>query len=105
MTVLTSRHQRPRKSIFVSVHSLRNSCIISEEEESVGSQLSLAKKYHLPLFLHSRAAHLDFVQILREEGFGENGGQSVGGKGGVVHSFTGTVGEVIELVRGNIRVC
>ena len=37
-------------------------------------QLSLAKKYHLPLFLHSRAAHSDFVSILREEGFGTNGG-------------------------------
>ena len=32
----------------------------------------MAKKYHLPLFLHSRAAHIDFVGILREEGFGED---------------------------------
>jgi TatD DNase family protein len=63
------------------------------------SQLSLAKKYHLPLFLHSRAAHLDFVKILQEEGFGENGGKAVGGKGGVVHSFTGSIEEVSELVR------
>lgn len=55
-----------------------------------GSQLALAKKHHLPLFLHSRAAHNDFVQILREEGFGEDGGQAVGGRGGVVHSFTGS---------------
>jgi len=59
----------------------------------------LAKKYHLPLFLHSRAAHADFVNILRDEGFGENGGKAVGGNGGVVHSFTGTVEEVAELVR------
>ena len=64
----------------------------------VGSQLSLAKKYHLPLFLHSRACHADFVQILREEGFGEDGGRAVGGKGGVVHSFTGTAEEATELV-------
>ncbi|THH33445.1 hypothetical protein EUX98_g734 [Antrodiella citrinella] len=62
------------------------------------SQLSLAKKYHLPLFLHSRAAHDDFVKILREEGFGEDGGRSVGAKGGVVHSFTGTVEEAAELM-------
>lgn len=55
-----------------------------------GSQLSLAKKHHLPLFLHSRAAHNDFVQILRDEGFGEDGGRAVGGRGGVVHSFTGS---------------
>ncbi|KAG7450687.1 Mg-dependent DNase [Guyanagaster necrorhizus] len=62
------------------------------------SQLALAKKYHLPLFLHSRAAHKDFVSILREEGFGEDGGKAVGGKGGVVHSFTGTVEEINELM-------
>lgn len=58
----------------------------------------MAKKYHLPLLLHSRAAHADFVKILRDEGFGENGGKAVGGNGGVVHSFTGTADEVVELV-------
>ncbi|KAI0639620.1 Mg-dependent DNase [Trametes polyzona] len=62
------------------------------------SQLALAKKYHLSLFLHSRAAHKDFVKILREEGFGDEGGKAVGGKGGVVHSFTGTVEEAAELM-------
>lgn len=59
-----------------------------------GSQLFLAKKYKLPLFLHSRAAHKDFVNILREEGFGEDRERK-----GVVHSFTGSVEEVVELVR------
>ncbi|OJT02743.1 hypothetical protein TRAPUB_6737 [Trametes pubescens] len=61
------------------------------------SQLSLAKKYHLPLFLHSRAAHKDFVQILREEGYEKDGGKAVGGKGGVVHSFTGTAEEAADV--------
>ena len=70
---------------------------------SSGIQLALAKKYHLPLFLHSRAAHVDFVQILREEGFGENGGRNVGANGGVVHSFTGSVEEAAELV--SVRFC
>lgn len=59
-----------------------------------GSQLSLAKKHKLPLFLHCRAAHKDFVSILRDEGFWEDGERK-----GVVHSFTGSVEEVIELVR------
>ena len=63
----------------------------------LGIQLSLAKKYHLPLFLHSRAAHNDFVHILREEGFGEDGGRAAGANGGVVHSFTGSPEEVSEL--------
>ena len=64
-----------------------------------GSQLTLAKKYHLPLFLHSRAAHSDFVRILREEGFGGDGGRAVGGRGGVVHSFTGSTEDAADYVR------
>ncbi|KAJ3968753.1 hypothetical protein EV361DRAFT_924419 [Lentinula raphanica] len=68
------------------------------------SQLSLAKKYHLPLFLHSRSAHKDFVTILREEGFGINGGKEVGGNGGVVHSFTGLVEELAELMSMGFHV-
>jgi TatD DNase family protein len=66
---------------------------------STGSQLTLAKKYRLPLFLHSRAAHEDLVQILREEGFGVDGGRAVGGRGGVVHSFTGSAEEAADYVR------
>ncbi|KAI0079634.1 Mg-dependent DNase [Panus rudis PR-1116 ss-1] len=62
------------------------------------SQLALAKKYHLPLFLHSRAAHRDLVRILREEGLGDDGGKAVGANGGVVHSFTGTKDEAMELI-------
>jgi len=69
-----------------------------EQQRHFRSQLVLAKKYHLPLFLHSRAAHTDFVKILREEGFGEDGGKGVGAKGGVVHSFTGSSQEVEELI-------
>jgi TatD DNase family protein len=70
---------------------------------SLGSQLALAKKYHLPMFLHSRAAHKDFVQILRDEGFGVDGGSAVGGRGGVIHSFTGKPEEAKELVCMNFR--
>lgn len=58
-------------------------------------QLSMAKKFQLPLYLHSRAAHADFVSILREEGFGSVG---TGHPSGVVHSFTGTQEELKELI-------
>jgi TatD DNase family protein len=61
-------------------------------------QLNLAKKHHLPMFLHSRSAHADFVEILSQEGFGIGGGKNVGGAGGVVHSFTGTVQEAQDYV-------
>jgi hypothetical protein len=36
---------------------------------------------------------------LREEGFGEDGGRAVGGRGGVVHSFTGSPQEANDYVR------
>ncbi|KAH9039944.1 hypothetical protein EDB84DRAFT_1587653 [Lactarius hengduanensis] len=68
------------------------------QQKHFRSQLALAKKYHLPLFLHSRAAHIDFVQILREEGFGEDGGKAVGGRGGVVHSFTGSTEDANDYI-------
>ncbi|RDA92242.1 hypothetical protein CP533_5698 [Ophiocordyceps camponoti-saundersi (nom. inval.)] len=48
----------------------------------------------LPLFLHSRAAHKDFVALLKGA-FGSRLERLRGG--GVVHSFTGTYEEMMEL--------
>ena len=58
-------------------------------------QLKLAYQHNLPLFLHSRAAHIDFVDVIRNvsKDFG-----NVLPKG-VVHSFTGTLDEMNELVQ------
>jgi TatD DNase family protein len=58
----------------------------------------------LPLFLHSRAAHADFVAILRAEGFGTDGGRAEGARGGVAHSFTGTPEEAAELVNMGFHI-
>ncbi|KAK0099411.1 hypothetical protein ONS96_008438 [Cadophora gregata f. sp. sojae] len=54
-------------------------------------QLSLAVELQLPLFLHSRAAHADFLRLLSEH-------EKDLPKRGVVHSFTGTMEEMRELV-------
>ncbi|KXX82533.1 Deoxyribonuclease Tat-D [Madurella mycetomatis] len=64
---------------------------------SFSVQLALAASLEpqLPLFLHSRAAHTDFVRLLKEA-FGERLERLE--KGGVVHSFTGTVEEMRELM-------
>jgi TatD DNase family protein len=58
--------------------------------------LELSKRFDLPMFLHSRHpdAHRDLVRILREADWGV----AAGWKGAVVHSFTGTVEEMQELV-------
>lgn len=64
---------------------------------SFAAQLELAAslKPQLPLFLHSRACHQDFVRLLKKT-FGDRLERLE--KGGVVHSFTGTVDEMKELV-------
>ncbi|PBP16997.1 deoxyribonuclease Tat-D [Diplocarpon rosae] len=54
-------------------------------------QLQLAVRMQLPLFLHSRAAHADFIRIL------SNYADWLP-KRGVVHSFTGTLEEMQDLV-------
>ena len=63
---------------------------------SFEAQLDLAASLapQLPLFLHSRAAHTDFVRLLRAR-FGERLERLE--RGGVVHSFTGTAEEAREL--------
>lgn len=64
---------------------------------SFAAQLQLAASLtpQLPLFLHSRAAHADFVRLL-QEAFGPRLERLE--KGGVVHSFTGTAEEMRELM-------
>lgn len=70
---------------------------------SFASQLDLAASLspQLPLFLHSRAAHHDFVALLKEK-FGDRLERLE--KGGVVHSFTGTVEEMRELMDLGLHV-
>lgn len=72
-------------------------CSKEVQLHSFAVQLKLAAslKPQLPLFLHSRAAHEDFVRLLKEA-FGEKLERLE--KGGVVHSFTGTVEEMQELM-------
>lgn len=72
-------------------------CSKKVQLHSFAVQLKLAASLspQLPLFLHSRAAHKDFVSLLKST-FGETLEQLQ--RGGVVHSFTGTVEEAKELV-------
>ncbi|KAI5466971.1 hypothetical protein BGZ63DRAFT_430404 [Mariannaea sp. PMI_226] len=72
-------------------------CSKTVQLHSFAAQLKVAAslKPQLPLFLHSRAAHSDFVRLLKEA-FGEKLEKLE--KGGVVHSFTGTAEEMHELM-------
>lgn len=72
-------------------------------------QLQLAEQVRLPLFLHSRGAHTDFVRILRPHlsslrlDHTEPTPESKGSVG-VVHSFTGTLDEMQELVQMGLYI-
>ncbi|TPX09986.1 uncharacterized protein E0L32_008833 [Thyridium curvatum] len=72
-------------------------CTKAAQLHSFRAQLGLAASLRpqLPLFLHSRACHADFVALLREA-FGERLERLE--RGGVVHSFTGTADEARELM-------
>ncbi|PSS00585.1 hypothetical protein BD289DRAFT_423950 [Coniella lustricola] len=72
-------------------------CSRTLQLHSFSAQLSLAAELspQLPLFLHSRAAHHDFVACL-QHAFGPRLERLE--RGGVVHSFTGTVDEMTELM-------
>ncbi|KAK4120019.1 hypothetical protein N657DRAFT_649592 [Parathielavia appendiculata] len=72
-------------------------CSKEVQLHSFSAQLALAASLspQLPLFLHSRAAHEDFVRLLKEA-FGPRLERLE--RGGVVHSFTGTVDEMRELM-------
>jgi TatD DNase family protein len=57
-------------------------------------QLDLAKQYQLPLFLHSRSAHTDFVSILGPHLKDIAASDTGRTRSGVVHCFTGTLEEM-----------
>ncbi|KAI2624578.1 hypothetical protein GGS26DRAFT_593192 [Hypomontagnella submonticulosa] len=72
-------------------------CSRKVQLHSFAAQLELAASLQpqLPLFLHSRAAHSDFVRLLKEA-FGPQLERLE--RGAVVHSFTGTAEEMRELM-------
>lgn len=72
-------------------------CSKAVQLHSFAAQLKVAAslKPQLPLFLHSRACHADFVRLMKEA-FGDRLERLE--KGGVVHSFTGTAEEMRELM-------
>jgi TatD DNase family protein len=72
-------------------------CNKTVQLHSFEAQLKVAASLQpqLPLFLHSRAAHEDFVGLLKGA-FGERLEKLE--RGGVVHSFTGTIDEMRELM-------
>ncbi|KAG6016817.1 hypothetical protein E4U41_004351 [Claviceps citrina] len=93
----TAPHRLVAMGEFGLDYDRLNYCNRVIQRHSFEAQLKLAASLHpqLPLFLHSRAAHADFVSLLRAA-FG-NGLERLE-RGAVVHSFTGTLDEMNELM-------
>ena len=73
---------------------------LSEKEPQLKyfeAQLDIAVEVQLPLFLHSRAASQDFERLLRSR-------LPQLPKGGLVHSFTGTMEEMQRLVAMGLHI-
>ncbi|XP_017959623.1 putative deoxyribonuclease TATDN1 [Drosophila navojoa] len=68
-------------------------CAKETQLEYFEKQLTLAEEFQLPLFLHMRNAHEDFMKILER-----NREKLEACGGGVVHSFTGTLEEAKSLL-------
>ncbi|SPC61851.1 related to 3'--_5' exonuclease and endonuclease [Ustilago sp. UG-2017b] len=82
---------------------------VDVQKKHFATQLNLAAQVKLPLFLHSRAAHRDFVDIIKPQidtihtalsswAPEQQKEDPAAKRVGVVHSFTGTVEEVKELL-------
>lgn len=100
-TLLAEARASPSKSLiamgeFGLDYDRLHYCSVAVQKHSFAAQLRVAASLdpQLPLFLHSRAAHADFVQLLKDA-FGPQLERL--DKGGVVHSFTGTIDEMREL--------
>lgn len=66
-------------------------CTENVQKKYFERQLDLCSKFDLPLFLHSRNCHEDFIEILRKN-------MNKIKRLGVVHSFTGPWKEAEELI-------
>ncbi|KAL7944475.1 hypothetical protein V8C42DRAFT_326873 [Trichoderma barbatum] len=93
----TSKHHLVAMGEFGLDYDRLNFCSKAAQLHSFEAQLKVAASLQpqLPLFLHSRAAHRDFVDLLKGA-FGDKLERLE--KGGVVHSFTGTIEEMKELM-------
>lgn len=66
-------------------------CEKEYQRRGFAAQLQLAEKYNLPMFLHNRNTDGDFLSMVRQY-------RSCMSRGGVVHSYDGSIEEMKQLV-------
>jgi len=80
-------------------------CSIEKQLIGFACQMELAFEYNLPIFFHSRNAHSDFMKCVKEVcnkyqhcESSTKSASSTAAMRGVVHSFTGTEEELLEIL-------
>ena len=70
----------------------------AKQIESFSAHIAIAQELRLPLFLHERGAHADFIRVLDEICHGDGTSKTLQCNA-VVHCFTGTRNELREYLR------
>jgi TatD DNase family protein len=90
-------HTNDKKFFAIGECGLDYNRMFSTKEEQIYAfeeQIKLAKKLNKKLYLHCRDAYDDFIKILTEHQY----------YNGIVHCFTGTVSQALELTRLNFKL-
>lgn len=74
----------------IGIDLYHDTALLAEQQEGFRMQLSLAKRYHLPLSIHCRNAFKEVIHLLEKE--------QDGSLRGVIHCFTGSLQEAEKCI-------
>lgn len=103
--VLLENYIKNHKSIAIAEigldtypDDLKDKEIYQKQQRFFIEQISLAKKYDLPIMLHIRKAHGDALRILKEQKY------HAYELGGIAHSFSGGANEALAFVKMGFKI-
>lgn len=77
---------------------LKDAVIYDKQKRFFIEQISLSKKYDLPILLHIRKSHADVLKILKAQKYNAHH------QGGIAHSFSGGENEALAFVKMGFKL-